>query len=420
MRFYALFLFILFSVCSFSDEIELSFDDISKYVTSQNYDYKGSLFERDSQERLTGYLGRSFIPNLKLEMGTANTARKLNQNTQNYNYLATDLDMNIFKGGRDMLEENARQSSLRISDIKSEQIKYEVLSNARKLYWELVYQKEVIKILDLAISTIKENQKSAQKRISGGIATSTDKIDFEQSELQYQLDYQKAKILYQNLQRDLVAHLVLSPGTTLNTQEYIPNNHDHAKSEFAENTFSPEMHRDFQLYDQRTQLFTFQKTKLSRWWTPHIDLYAGYTKRTEDIGQENAYTIVQENGLIGGIRMTLEFDGFDNQSMSTSEHYQAMANDNYKMQKRIELDTEYINATKLFNLNHELVHASEENIKKSEHYLKNTREEYLRGIKNSPDVLQASQRLITAQIRFAEVKKDYQLAKVAILGLLGK
>lgn len=398
----------------------LNFENISDYVIGYNNDYKGSLQERDSQKALTGYLKRSFLPAFKVSTGTANTSESLGKKTQNYNFLEADVDLNIFNGGRDRLEENARLTSFRLSNVRSEQVKYDNLTYARELYWDLVYQKEVTRILNAAISLILDNQKAAQKRISGGIATSTDRIDFEQSELQYKQDLQKSEILYENIQRELVALLNFPVGTSLKIDELIPHSHDHSNNEFASTEFNSEIHRDSQFYSETSQLFNFEKNKLSRWWTPNLDLYAGMTRRTNDLNHENAFTVVQENGFIGGIRLTFEFDGFNNKSVSSSKYYQAMANDYYKKQRKLELDARYSNAMKLFTLNHNLVHSSEENIKKSEYYLKNTRDEYLRGIKNSPDVLQASQRLITAQVRYAEIKKDYQLAKVEILGLVGK
>lgn len=418
---FLLFFSLFFMISSsYAEEIILNFENITDYITENNNDYKGSLRERDSQKELTGHLKRSFTPTLKAEVGTANTAESLRRKTQNYNYFETNVDINLFRGGRDNLEENARLSSLRVSNLRSEQIKFDNLNHARELYWDLVYQKEVIKILEAAVTLVQDNQKAAQKRISGGISTNTDRIDFEQSELQYKQDLQKSQILYENIQRELVAILNLPSGGTLKTQELVPHTHDHTKNEFVNSEFKPEIHRDFQFFDEKNKLFTFEKTKFSRWWTPELDIYAGVARRTDSLNQENAYTVVQENGFIGGIHLTFEFDGFNNQSISSSNYYQALANDHYKKQKMLELDAQYINAMKLFTLNHDLVHSSEENIKKSEHYLKNTRDEYSRGIKNSPDVLQASQRLITAQVRYAEVKKDYQLAKVEILGLIGK
>ena len=69
---------------------------------------------------------------------------------------------------------------------------------------------------------------------------------------------------------------------------------------------------------------------------------------------------------------------------------------------------------------HDLIHSVEERVALAGHYLSNTLNEYDRGVKNSPDVLSASQRLISFRRRLTELRRNYQIAKVDVLSLSGE
>ena len=60
----------------------------------------------------------------------------------------------------------------------------------------------------------------------------------------------------------------------------------------------------------------------------------------------------------------------------------------------------------------------EKNLSKSEDYYKITLSEYKRGVKNSPDMVGASERLLEARIRNLEYRKDYYLTKLRIYELV--
>jgi outer membrane protein TolC len=62
----------------------------------------------------------------------------------------------------------------------------------------------------------------------------------------------------------------------------------------------------------------------------------------------------------------------------------------------------------------------EKNLERSERYYKMTLEEYRRGIKNSPDMVGASERLLDARIRNLEYRRDLMLAKAKIQELTGE
>ncbi len=89
-------------------------------------------------------------------------------------------------------------------------------------------------------------------------------------------------------------------------------------------------------------------------------------------------------------------------------------------QTKAELDALLLNLKEKLKANHELIHAADETLEKGTQYFKRTLDEYARGVKNSVDVLSASQKHIEFRVRTIELKREYLNAKTELLGLLGK
>jgi len=69
---------------------------------------------------------------------------------------------------------------------------------------------------------------------------------------------------------------------------------------------------------------------------------------------------------------------------------------------------------------HSFVHEADGNIKRAERYYQLTQSEYTRGVKNSPDVLGASEKVFEARKRRLEILRDFQIAKTHVLSKIGK
>ena len=69
---------------------------------------------------------------------------------------------------------------------------------------------------------------------------------------------------------------------------------------------------------------------------------------------------------------------------------------------------------------HDQVHAAEENIARATKYHDLTKSEYARGVKNSPDMLGAAEKLFEMRHKRLEIIRDYQIAKGHILSKTGR
>jgi outer membrane protein TolC len=89
-------------------------------------------------------------------------------------------------------------------------------------------------------------------------------------------------------------------------------------------------------------------------------------------------------------------------------------------QQKYEIHVHVENEMSELDLLHSQVHLAEENIKLAEKYYKLTESEYSRGVKNSPDVLGASNRLLEIKDKQLQIVRDFQISKAHILSKIGK
>ncbi|MCY4523692.1 MAG: TolC family protein, partial [Halobacteriovoraceae bacterium] len=139
------------------------------------------------------------------------------------------------------------------------------------------------------------------------------------------------------------------------------------------------------------------------------------TKRDRAFGNR-AY----RDDTFAGFRLTMNiFDGLRSSNESASLNIKSKAaetrlnhviktlNDQFEIIKE-----EMIHA-------HELTHVSEEKIKQGELYFKKTLREYDKGIKNSLDVLNSLQRIVSFKTEYAKIRLDYQNKKASLLKMKG-
>ena len=69
---------------------------------------------------------------------------------------------------------------------------------------------------------------------------------------------------------------------------------------------------------------------------------------------------------------------------------------------------------------HSQVHAAEENVKRATRYYALTQNEYSCGVKNSPDVVGASDRLLENQLMELRLLRDFQISRSHVLSKLGR
>lgn len=407
---------ILFNISLANAEvISVNSDNLKELLENRNQNFTAQKLEIQSIEKRQGFLTRSFLPSLELS-GANETFKMGREPEKSQPIYGAELKINLYNGGQDQLESNARK--LELSQKKSESLRKnsDFLLYARQIYWNLLYNQDIMNLLKSAIENNEQNLKLASRRIQSGVATQTDRFEFEMKITDLNQELKEAQVNHQLLMREMNLLLNLKPNESFQIPKQLQHQHDFEK-------LLEHNEKDHEFLYQETQLEAevskLRAKKESRAYWPKIDAFAAYhqnNEREEEFRNERDRT---ESVL--GLRMTISLSqGLESQNQAASQRLQAQALESRAQYKKREVEIHIDNELSELELKHDQIHAAEENINRAEKYYNLTKSEYSRGVKNSPDVLGASEKLFDTKRKHLEIVRDFQIAKSHVLSKIGR
>ncbi len=406
---------------SFADELQmqngvpLSFSELPKLIRERNDHTKAAEMNVEASRAREGHLGRSYLPQLEANAGVEHfRTGSLPAPSQPFGEVTAKV--NIFRGGRDGLEDSIRQQRTELSQAEADSVYWSELTKARRFYWTLVYQREMEVFINEAIQRNQDTLASTRKRLSAGLGTETDRIEFEIQKTNLEQDLARVQLEKKNSERNLNVLVGLNPETSLLIEDKIP--HEHSDSLIADPVSVAE-HREIRLLNSQYEISEAARKTESRWWAPSIDIYASYGLLTQ---REREYVDISDRVEAAvGAKITFHlFEGGMSVAEARSLSFESKALELKTAQSHREMSALFQGARDELKLIHELIHGAEKNIEQSKAYLSATSSEYRRGLKNSPDVVGANLRYMDTVRRWAELRRDYQFARAGLLEIVGK
>lgn len=402
---------LLFLLPCLAQEV-LNFEDLPKLIETRNNKATAARLDLTASEMRLGYFRRSFLPRVQAVAGRErfSTGPFPTMTEPFYGFTGT---INLYRGGRDVLEDQARKAEKDGVSARSQQTYQNELFDARQLYWQLVYLREIKKLYLTSLDQNKKNLEKAQRLINAGLSTKVDRLEFEISDTQLRQDLIRFDVDISNAQRQLAALLGDPPETKYTTVERIPHIHDDPT---ANETMDFTLFRDVRAELANQLTLETSSQILRRWWVPNLDVYGEsilYTFR-----ERSFFTESDRVDTAVGIRLSLEFDGFQQKIDGQAQAARAEASRLRAKQIKSESEAFFNTAKQELNLLHELIHEGEKNVEKGQEYLNAILSEYSRGVKNSPDVLGAILKNLEFRKRFAELRRDYVIANAKIESML--
>jgi outer membrane protein TolC len=398
-----------------AEAIALKFEDLPKLLQERNQTIQGTQLAVQAYEKRTGYLVRSYLPTLQFDGGGEHfQTGSYPSRTEPYAFLETRL--NLFRGGKDILEEDVRQSQVKLTQSQAQKTLIEELTDARKTFWILIFQREMIQILKDAFKENDKNLVAAKRRIQRGLTSDTDQLDFEINRDVLNEEIASLEHEVELTQIKLRSFFSWSDEKLIQTSNQIPHDHDEA---LLRTEIPAESHPEVSWIKANSRVALSQGSQAKRWWTPSVEVYAGYYLFT--LRDRDYLDFERRDDRVAGVRLSIPlFDGLQSKAIASSLAMQGDALEMQAKQKEKIIQAKFQIAKEEIKHHHELTHVAESRIVMGGRYLAKTLSEYDRGVKNSPDVMGALQRQIAFRRRYAEIKRDYQLFKADLLGLLNR
>ncbi len=410
-----LFLVLGFSGALFADSIRISIDDIPRLVKEKNRHVEGADLLKKSAQAGKGYLTRSYLPQVKAFAG--HEAFKTGSlEAKDEPAAGIDISVNVFRGGRDTLEDRIRDLKADIASFESSKTYLEEVLKARSAFWNLVAHREIYSILEDSIKSNRTDINAALKRIDAGLATDTDKLEFEMYQVELEQELARANLGVKGFELELLVLLGLPDGTQIQSQNVVTHDHN---DELLNSTFKAEQNPYLESIKLKSEESLLTEEVARKWWIPSVDFFASHgleTFREREFEQQS-----DRMESVVGLRVEANiFDGHNSEIEAEQKALEAEGLRAQHSQSLMELKAQVENAKAQLVLNHDLIHKSEEAIRIAGDYLEKTIDEYSKGVKNSPDMLSAREKILDLKLRFVALRKDYQIARAQLISLIGE
>ncbi len=393
----------------------LRYGELVQLIKSKNKLVAAERAQVKSHEVRTGLLGRSFLPHLFAQAGSE-TFKVGSQDTKNNPFWSLDGSINLWKGGADSLENDNRELLKKSSEVELDLTERESLLSARKLFWEIITIKEHIAIQENSIKENEKHYKMAKRRISAGLATKADPLEFELQKTLLEQDFKKLTLNLDEAKNRL-AVLISDPNhEALDVGEKYAHPRN---SELQDVVVNFDQVPQTLLQSLNKDIRENEAQRKSRSWWPQLDLYSQYAQYTER--EQTVAETSERREFSVGLRLKMNlFDGLESRREAQAQEALALSA-KYKLEHLSEGVRATVHELKHdLTLLHDLLHDAEESAKKSREFLKLTIEEYSRGVKNGPDVLEASIKTMDFEKRLYSLFQDYYTTRSELLALAGK
>lgn len=360
-----------------------------------------------SQQLVSSQFGR-YSPEISLEGGPQSTRFDNQKNSGTAVY--GKAEWNIYKGGADSAELKKAQLDRDLQKKKLEAVKSKIRRDVKKTYYEMLFILESIALKQRAVALNDEQKKLANAKRTSGFTSRTDVIEFELRGSSLESDL--LLLAQEKEQKSQELSLLLSRKDNSLPIE-VKGHLTRASLQYDQKKLTEELHENnIELTESLNQASAAElDSRIARSeLLPKVDLEARYGKlaiEEEVFDDKNNYSLQLK------VSVPL-FSGFENLNSTRHLKSKAVSLRLGSDQKRLLMTAALDSTLKQIKMLNQRLDIEEKSLSRSEEYYKLTLSEYRRGVKNSPDMVGASERLLDVRIRNLQYRRDLMIADLKI------
>jgi outer membrane protein len=340
-----------------------------------------------------------FLPELSVNGGFG--SEKLidrSADTEKGPFVFLDGKLNLYRGNRDSNLQRKIQNQITIAKLQKEIKKRNLNIESFKLILEIEQLSRENSLIEDELKSNKLQEAMARKKLDAGLTTSVDILDFNLKKEILTNDIEKNILKKETLEKELT-NLYGGNSTSKEIAKIISS--DALKEQKIDNS-TIENSPTVILARQQIEISTLDKENIKAEYLPSIDLNAKWGQITP---QDKFLANKREHQIALNINIPL-FTGFSTDGKFQQAVIESTQNKRELRQAEIELDSKNILGIKKIELSKKILTSLERSLTQAIKYKELTISEYKRGIKNSPDVISASDKKFELEKRILETQNE--------------
>ncbi len=387
----------------------IAYDDLSRFVMKKNENVEASKLHVKAQNERTGKLARSFLPQLSAQVGEEQFKAGSESLKQQSNW-KVEASLNIYRGGRDSLEDQVRKIDLSLAQTQFAAEYQSELLGARQAFLKALALSKKIENTKEAMEKNEVNIRSARKRAGAGITTAADTAQFELHRSSLNKDLIKLDHEHHATLIQLGVYLGLNEHENIETIGDFPKLTENEIDKVKLNT---ERQLDVLSYKDAQKISEMRAKQFGRWWLPRVDLYSSFG--VPSLSDEYTRALSKDREWSAGVRMTIDLGrGIEDKTDASSQRFESESAKSRLSHKARAVGAYDHELRHNLSVLISLIQVADDDVEKANRFLKLTQNEYARGVKNGPDLLEAFQRYFEFRENRIQYYSDYFTTKTEL------
>jgi outer membrane protein len=382
-------------------------------ATGQNLEIQQATKDLEAKRAEVRARFGAYLPEVSIAGGAQST--KLDEARSSGPALYGVAEWNIYRGGVDRAAYERARLESEFLERQTEIVKARVSRAVAQAYFDLLFLDESVALKETALAMNGEQMKLARAKMSSGFTSNADVIEFELREATLRSDLQELGRERGAQTLGLTALLGRKDATaTIGIRGHLQRDPFRPKSAALLDqvaTNNPEV----LAAQQALRASEIDKSVARAGYLPTLSLEAQFGRILTD---DAVYK--QNNNFRGSLLFKVPlFSGLSTKNSVRAATLLTERQDLELSRQKIGARVALENIVARMSSLQDRLDLEERTLSRSEEYYKLTLGEYKRGVKNSPDMVGAAERLIEARLRNLQFRKDFQLAKLELFSLTG-
>lgn len=341
----------------------------------------------------------AFLPELSLNGGLGSEKlRDDSYETKKGPFIFLESKLNLYRGGRDSIAQEKTQTQIAIAKIEKEIKKRNLNIESFNLISQIELKTKENKLIEEEIKDNATHHMMARKKVDAGLTTSVDLLDFELKRESLSIELDKNLLTIDILKKELV-NLFGGSFSYSELEKTISGEKTNASTPIeSSNQDTPNLI----LAQKQIDLNNSELSSLKREYLPSIELEAKWGQITP---QEKFLDTKKEHAVLLNINIPL-FSGLSTASKIQQSVNESTLKKRELKQTEIETNTQRELEIKKIELSKRILASLQRTQTQSIRYKTLTIGEYKRGVKNSPDVISASDNLLEIERKMLETQTE--------------